>query len=326
LRDCWEAELELPEGTAFSYKFVRLPPGDDPQQVQWESGPDRRALVQKTINDGCLIESEWEHVFVRFSIYFPTKDGQRLYVTGDPVALGRWVDPGPVPMDLATEAELLETGGRGRRWTLRISVPLTWSKFAYRYVLVDERGHQTIWEREPNRHAVLEQALNGVLECRDANFVASLDFDQVPPNLYIGPYPQTPEHIEAMHQAGITAVLNLQTDEDFAHRSISWAALEAKYKELHMQVIRYPIPDFDGDALERLLPDAVRALNSAVKDGSVVYVHCTAGMGRAPAVVVAYLVWCRGMSLPEALDHVKRHRKVAAPNVGVLEKVLRNPL
>ncbi|KAF6005396.1 hypothetical protein F1559_004884 [Cyanidiococcus yangmingshanensis] len=325
LRDCWETELELPAGTTFEYKFIRLL-GNDVHRVQWEVGPDRRAIVQRTANDFCIIESEWERTFVHFSIYFPTKEGQRLYVTGDPLEIGRWVEPGPVPMALTAEEERLETGGKGRRWELTISVPTTLSKFGYRYVLVDERANQTIWEREPNRYAVLEHAVNGLLECRDANFVASLDFDEIPPDLYIGPYPQTPEHVEAMHQAGITAVLNLQTDEDFAHRNISWPALEAKYKELSMQIIRYPIPDFNAEALERLLPGAVRALDTAVKTGQVVYVHCTAGMGRAPAVVVAYLVWCRGMSLPDALDYVRRHRSVAAPNVSVLEKVLRNPL
>lgn len=30
-----------------------------------------------------------------------------------------------------------------------------------------------------------------------------------------------------------------------------------------------------------------------------VYVHCTAGLGRAPAVVIAYLFWFKDMGLDE---------------------------
>jgi hypothetical protein len=33
-----------------------------------------------------------------------------------------------------------------------------------------------------------------------------------------------------------------------------------------------------------------------------VYVHCTAGLGRAPAVVIAYLYWFRGLALHQAYD------------------------
>lgn len=33
-----------------------------------------------------------------------------------------------------------------------------------------------------------------------------------------------------------------------------------------------------------------------------VYVHCTAGLGRAPAVVIAYLYWFRGLPLHQAYD------------------------
>lgn len=33
---------------------------------------------------------------------------------------------------------------------------------------------------------------------------------------------------------------------------------------------------------------------------SLVYVHCTAGLGRAPAVCIAYMHWFLGMGLDEA--------------------------
>lgn len=35
-----------------------------------------------------------------------------------------------------------------------------------------------------------------------------------------------------------------------------------------------------------------------------VYVHCTAGLGRAPAVIIAYLYWFRGLPLHQAYDYL----------------------
>ncbi len=51
------------------------------------------------------------------------------------------------------------------------------------------------------------------------------------------------------------------------------------------------------------------------------YVHCTAGMGRAPAVVCVYMVWKEGYELAQALAHVKDRKPRAAPNWCAMEEV-----
>ena len=52
------------------------------------------------------------------------------------------------------------------------------------------------------------------------------------------------------------------------------------------------------------------ALEAAVYGGGRAYVHCTAGLGRAPAVAIAYLYWFdpRGLSLDQAYAHVTSRR------------------
>lgn len=46
------------------------------------------------------------------------------------------------------------------------------------------------------------------------------------------------------------------------------------------------------------LPKAVASLEWAISQGKGrVYVHCTAGLGRAPAVAIAYLFWFCGMKV-----------------------------
>ena len=55
--------------------------------------------------------------------------------------------------------------------------------------------------------------------------------------------------------------------------------------------------DFDPNSLREELPKAVCGLQRAISEGKTVYVHCTAGLGRAPAVVIAYLFWFHGMNV-----------------------------
>lgn len=44
------------------------------------------------------------------------------------------------------------------------------------------------------------------------------------------------------------------------------------------------------------------------------YVHCTAGIGRAPQTVILYLCLYKKYSLDEALDLIKKKRYIANPN------------
>lgn len=55
--------------------------------------------------------------------------------------------------------------------------------------------------------------------------------------------------------------------------------------------------DFDPHSLRSTLPGAVRALHRELEAGRRVYVHCTAGLGRAPAVCIAYLYWFQHFQL-----------------------------
>ena len=45
-------------------------------------------------------------------------------------------------------------------------------------------------------------------------------------------------------------------------------------------------------------------MQDARAEGQVVYVHCTAGLGRAPAVGIAALYWFTDMQLEEAYSYL----------------------
>lgn len=70
-----------------------------------------------------------------------------------------------------------------------------------------------------------------------------------------------------------------------------------------MQVV-----DFDPESLRKTLPRAVHEIATAIDDGRKVYVHCTAGLGRAPACCIAYLFWFRDFNLDEAYEHLTKIR------------------
>lgn len=61
--------------------------------------------------------------------------------------------------------------------------------------------------------------------------------------------------------------------------------------------------DFDPDSLRSILPKAVSSLDWAIEERKGrVYVHCTAGLGRAPATAIAYMFWFSDMDVSVSKD------------------------
>ena len=150
------------------------------------------------------------------------------------------------------------------------------------------------------------------------------DYDQILPNLYVGTYPETLEDIrELKDRCGVTAVLNLQTDEDFRAQGIDWPAMEKSYRRLGLEVTRVPMRDFNREDQREHLPEAVKVLAGWLASGQVIYLHCNAGTGRSPLVAMAYLHWCRKMSFEQAIRHVRERRYCAS--YEDLLKVIRKP-
>lgn len=148
-----------------------------------------------------------------------------------------------------------------------------------------------------------------------------LNFDQVLPEVFVGTCPTGASDARRLGGGlGVTAVLNLQTDEDFERWKIDWVGLVASYEEYGIVVERVPIRDFDADDLIERVGDAADRLSRLLAVGHRVYVHCTAGQQRSPATVIAYLVRDRGLSLQQAIEEIQRCRP-CAPDLEALEEV-----
>jgi hypothetical protein len=136
-----------------------------------------------------------------------------------------------------------------------------------------------------------------------------VDVDRILPQLLVGSCPWDRADVESLKaDFGVTAVLNLQTEDDFAYWGIDWPNMEAAYRAARIETRRVPVPDFNPEDLRQKLPECVQALDELLRAGHTVYVHCSAGVNRSPSVVIAYLYWTGRMGLAEAVDYVlQRH-------------------
>ena len=133
----------------------------------------------------------------------------------------------------------------------------------------------------------------------------------IPGQLALGPCPGSASFAQ-LQQAGISAILCLQEASECpepsepSHRGMRWA--------------RVPVADGHAGGSIRIeqLHQAVDQIRRWRDDGQMVYVHCYAGIGRAPTVCAAYLIESEGLSLGEALARVKQARPASSPTVQQL--------
>eukprot|EP00898_Chlorokybus_atmophyticus_P008759 jgi/Chlat1/8885/Chrsp92S00687 len=172
----------------------------------------------------------------------------------------------------AGEEELQETAGEG----------------------ADEEAKSTKYTR------VMQKRMGGSMTYDHA---AGINYARVLPDLIVGSCPQQPEDIDMLvEEEDVRVIFCLQEDSDLAYFNLDIGAIRARAEE-RGDVIhhRHPVRDFDPVSLRRNLPAAVASLYALHSlTGGTAYVHCTAGLGRAPATALAYMNWLRGLSLAQS--------------------------
>ena len=142
---------------------------------------------------------------------------------------------------------------------------------------------------------------------------------EILPELLIGEYPR-PQDVAWLKQVhGVTAVLNLQDDEDLKVKGLDLESLTASYQRHGVTMVRIPIPDASADHLERALDSTVARLQGLIESGERVYLHCNAGLNRAPTVAIAFIHVHRTMALSEATALVRKRRSCAPFTVMLQE-------
>ncbi|KAK9909066.1 hypothetical protein WJX75_006695 [Coccomyxa subellipsoidea] len=135
-----------------------------------------------------------------------------------------------------------------------------------------------------------------------------INFALVLDNLIVGSCLQTAKDVDRLaDEEGVGAIVNLQEDSDMDYFSLDLEPIRQRCIERgDVAHNRYPIRDFDPFDLRRKLAGAVQLVADQAGHlqgtGKKVYIHCTAGLGRAPATALAYMYWCCGFSLQDAIS------------------------
>ena len=142
----------------------------------------------------------------------------------------------------------------------------------------------------------------------------SLNWGEVTSELVIGSCPMKPDDLERIaHSARVSAVLSLQHNDCLAWWGIDEAQMRSAGSRQGLAMVRCSMRDFDVADMRRCLPRAVAELAALRAQGHRIYVHCTAGLGRSPLTVLAYLVLVEGYSPEEAIRLIRAARPGAVP-------------
>lgn len=124
--------------------------------------------------------------------------------------------------------------------------------------------------------------------------VPMLKYSRVTPRLYVGPQFNA-RGKRALENDGVTAVVNLRTEFDDAEHGLAFP-----------EYCYLPTVDDDSPSPEHF-QKGVDFIQSVIHKGGKVYIHCKAGVGRAPTMAAAYLI-AQGYDLDGAVALIKETR------------------
>ncbi|XP_024544346.1 phosphoglucan phosphatase DSP4, chloroplastic isoform X2 [Selaginella moellendorffii] len=198
----------------------------------------------------------------------------------------------------------------GRMWTLCKRA----STSAQRFVVSashssEEEGKEETSKKADDYSAVFQKITQSDLTYRHE---LGMNYNRVLPNLIVGSCLQNPADVDRLKKdENVTTVCNLQQDPDMAYFNVDISEIRDHAKEVgDFNHLRLPIRDMDGFDLRMRLPSVIASLYQELKDREgTLYVHCTAGLGRAPAVALGYMFWVLGYDLHEAYLLLQSKRK-----------------
>ena len=145
-----------------------------------------------------------------------------------------------------------------------------------------------------------------------------MDYNSIFPKLWVGSCPRNAEDVRRLAQeTGLSVILSLVTDDDIKRLELPWPELEEQCRRHGIGLVRMPVTDGDPEDLREKLPDCVLTLDHMLAAGHTVFLHCVAGIDRAPTVAVAYLHWCLGYQVEEAEAFVVK-RRGSSPDVTAI--------
>jgi hypothetical protein len=124
--------------------------------------------------------------------------------------------------------------------------------------------------------------------------VPLLQYSRVTPQLYVGPQFNA-RGKKVLELDGVTGCVNMRKERDDAAYGL------ALTRYLHL-------PTIDDASIDpQHIEQGIDFIRQVINEGGKVYIHCGAGVGRAPTMAAAYLV-AEGHSLDVALAMIRKVR------------------
>lgn len=134
-------------------------------------------------------------------------------------------------------------------------------------------------------------------------------FTEVREGLHVGGQYQR-HGVPYLEDQGVTAVINMRSEFDDRQAGI---ALD--------EYLYLPTVDNTPPTTADLRKGAA-FIDRQLASGGEVYVHCEAGVGRAPSMAAAYLVLYEGLPPQTAWDQIRERRPFIRPTMSQIERIV----
>jgi len=92
-----------------------------------------------------------------------------------------------------------------------------------------------------------------------------------------------------------------------------------KYKGInYLQISK---EDNQNENLKEEFDKCFKFINNAIDNEENILIHCRAGKSRSPTIIAAYLIKKYGLSRDDALNYMKKNRKIISPNPGFMKQL-----
>ncbi|XP_056153090.1 dual specificity phosphatase 29-like isoform X2 [Lampris incognitus] len=145
--------------------------------------------------------------------------------------------------------------------------------------------------------------------------VAYTHVNEVWPNVYIGDE-ETAKDKYNLKKLGITHILNAA--EGTWNSVDTGAGYYSDMDIVYYGVVAADVPTFN---LSQYFSSAAQFIDETLSNPqNRLLVHCVMGRSRSATLFLSYLMICRDMTVVDAIDHVKRRRRII-PNWGFLKQL-----
>ena len=134
--------------------------------------------------------------------------------------------------------------------------------------------------------------------------VPMLQYSRITDTLFVGPQFRR-NGKTALIQAGITHIVNMRSEFDDAKHGLT-IGNDSPDHYCHLPTVD------DEPIAESHITRGVEFIDNAIGRDGKVYIHCSAGVGRAPSMAAAYLI-SKGLRAEDALGKIKRVRPFIRP-------------